>query len=203
MKKTANYDLNQWEKPDRIMMEDFNADNAKIDGALKANANAVTAESNARKAAITSEANARTAAVNTKTGWVNVGTYSAVLNSAENKLFVPMAGINCADYVVMEFVVTPPSIRGTYHFRFNGWSGYYLHSTSAQPGGTAPVDYPGVYYIFPMKNPDARITLLMSGRLVLGISDGNYGGINSISFLPDGSTASMSGTCTVRVRGLK
>lgn len=34
MKKTANYGLNQWEKTDRIQMEDFNADNAKIEAAL-------------------------------------------------------------------------------------------------------------------------------------------------------------------------
>ena len=36
MNKTENYQLNQWEKTDRIMMEDFNGDNAKIDAALKA-----------------------------------------------------------------------------------------------------------------------------------------------------------------------
>ena len=32
--QTPNYNLNQWIKTDRIMMEDFNADNAKIDAAL-------------------------------------------------------------------------------------------------------------------------------------------------------------------------
>ena len=31
MTKTTNYQLNQWAKPDRVMMDDFNADNAKID----------------------------------------------------------------------------------------------------------------------------------------------------------------------------
>ena len=36
MKKTTNYQLNQWEKTDRIMMDDFNADNAKIEAALAA-----------------------------------------------------------------------------------------------------------------------------------------------------------------------
>lgn len=36
MNKTPNYQLNQWEKSDRIMMEDFNADNAKIEAALEA-----------------------------------------------------------------------------------------------------------------------------------------------------------------------
>ena len=41
MTKTTNYQLNQWAKSDRLMMDDFNADNAKIDAALKANADAI------------------------------------------------------------------------------------------------------------------------------------------------------------------
>ena len=43
MTKTTNYQLNQWAKSDRLMMDDFNADNAKIDAALKANADAIAA----------------------------------------------------------------------------------------------------------------------------------------------------------------
>lgn len=35
MTKTTNYQLNQWAKSDRILMDDFNADNRKIDAALK------------------------------------------------------------------------------------------------------------------------------------------------------------------------
>ena len=53
MNKTANFQLTQWEKTDRIMMEDFNRDNAAIDVALKSNAEAVAAETAARKAADT------------------------------------------------------------------------------------------------------------------------------------------------------
>jgi len=34
MKQTEKYQLNQWEKTDRIQMEDFNNDNAKIETAL-------------------------------------------------------------------------------------------------------------------------------------------------------------------------
>ena len=34
MAETGNYQLKQWEKTDRIQMEDFNADNAKTDQAL-------------------------------------------------------------------------------------------------------------------------------------------------------------------------
>ena len=53
MQKTTNYQLNQWVKSDRIQMEDFNSDNAKIDAALKSNADAVAAETAAREAADT------------------------------------------------------------------------------------------------------------------------------------------------------
>ena len=41
--KTANYQLSQWSKSDRIQMDDFNSDNAKIDTALKALADKDTA----------------------------------------------------------------------------------------------------------------------------------------------------------------
>ena len=46
MNYTENYQLNQWEQTDRVLMDDFNADNAKLDAALKANADAVTALAN-------------------------------------------------------------------------------------------------------------------------------------------------------------
>ena len=36
MTKTENYNLNQWEATDPIRREDFNADNAAIDAAIKA-----------------------------------------------------------------------------------------------------------------------------------------------------------------------
>lgn len=34
--KTSNYKLNQWIKTDPVLMDDFNADNSKIDAAIKA-----------------------------------------------------------------------------------------------------------------------------------------------------------------------
>ena len=52
MNQTTNYQLSQWESTDRILMSDFNGDNAKIDAALKANADAIEAEAAARAAAL-------------------------------------------------------------------------------------------------------------------------------------------------------
>ena len=60
MNKTTNFQLTQWEKTDRIMMEDFNRDNAAIDAALKSNAEAVAAETAAREAADTALGDAAT-----------------------------------------------------------------------------------------------------------------------------------------------
>ena len=41
--QTPNYRLSRWAGTDRILMEEFNSDNEKIDTALKANADAVAA----------------------------------------------------------------------------------------------------------------------------------------------------------------
>ena len=59
--QTPNYKLSQWERTDKVQMEDFNADNAKIDGALKAQDSALAAEASARQSADAAEAQARAA----------------------------------------------------------------------------------------------------------------------------------------------
>ena len=50
MTKTTNYRLPEWEKTDRIQMKDFNDMTATLDAALKANADAIAAETTARVA---------------------------------------------------------------------------------------------------------------------------------------------------------
>lgn len=60
MTETPNYKLTQWTETDRILMEDFNDDNAKLDAALKAHDTAIAAR--ARTAALDAETAARTRA---------------------------------------------------------------------------------------------------------------------------------------------
>ena len=83
MNKTSNYQLCQWDGEDRILRTDFNEDNAKIDAALKQQANSIaginstlsgkaststvnsltnTVNQKANQSALTAEVNARTAA---------------------------------------------------------------------------------------------------------------------------------------------
>ena len=47
--ETPNYRLSRWAGTDRILVEEFNSDNEKIDTALKANADAAAAAAAARE----------------------------------------------------------------------------------------------------------------------------------------------------------
>ncbi len=62
MERTEQYQLSRWQKSDRILMDDFNADNAKIDAALAANAAAILAEKANREAGAAAEESARKSA---------------------------------------------------------------------------------------------------------------------------------------------
>ena len=91
MNKTANYQLNQWAKSDRVLMEDFNADNAKLDAALAA----LDEENTQRKSAIS--------ALQTKSSLQEIKTVSAT--TAEPSVTVPVNDISWSRWkiVAMEF----------------------------------------------------------------------------------------------------
>lgn len=72
MQYTSNYDLNQWEAADIVTRADFNADNAKIDAALKTVA---TAAANAQSA-VSSKGNC-TVVCGTYTGTGSSGSAGA------------------------------------------------------------------------------------------------------------------------------
>jgi len=74
---TKNYNLCQWEPSDKVLREDFNADNAKLDAAL--------AKIETKADAAKTQAQAITNAAYTKTGYTPfvVGYYSG--NNAESR----------------------------------------------------------------------------------------------------------------------
>ena len=77
LNETTYYQLSLWDEDDRILMEDFNGDNAKIDAALKANADAAAGKADAEdvaalEAAVAGKGNCRIAS-GTYTGNGNTG----------------------------------------------------------------------------------------------------------------------------------
>lgn len=81
MKQTPNYALNQWETTDRILMADFNADNTKLDAALKAEADARTEAAEALAAAVALRGNCQL--------WVTTYTGSGKAGETKNSLTFP------------------------------------------------------------------------------------------------------------------
>ena len=98
MNQTANYQLSQWEASDRILMEDFNSDNSKIDAALEAQAEAITG----LNAAIRDQS----AALNTLRN--RVGAQMLANGAApvgEDSFIIPMSGVTWSQWKTVYIVV--------------------------------------------------------------------------------------------------
>lgn len=92
-KHTPNYNLSQWERSDKVLMEDFNADNTKIDTALAAKAdksalNSLSSTVSGHTAALAGKGNCRVAHF-TYTGNGNSGgSNPTVIRFSGKPLFV-------------------------------------------------------------------------------------------------------------------
>ena len=110
--QTPNYNLNQWSKDDRVLMEDFNADNAKIDaaiGAVAAKAASLAAEK-ADKAALD--------AVAAACPYVKLLDYTST--AAVTRLDVDVYGIDFTPYHKIELFYETPNASAETTMHVNG-----------------------------------------------------------------------------------
>lgn len=151
MNQTANYQLSQWEPTDRILMSDFNADNAKIDAALKANADAITAEAAARQQAVTAltqtvsgKASASALeALEAQVGPKLIGTQT--VSASTNYWNVQLGEVDWSAWSMVRVVCKPVlSSGGNYEAQINGSYRYSLGSN---------VTGPCVVLLFPGRDP--------------------------------------------------
>lgn len=118
MKQTQNYHLSQWEKTDRIKMEDFNSDNQKIDSQLHAamqqlaqaaSQEGLAAEQAAREAAVSAESATREAAdtqLRSENMWVKLG--EATLQSAGTTLTMTIPSAELYSRFSVQFSTAGP-----------------------------------------------------------------------------------------------
>lgn len=125
MKKTQNYQLSQWEKTDRIEMEDFNSDNEKTDAALQGLAAQLTAKAD-----------------QSELPWVKIG--EATLNTAAKTLTVTVPNAEQYHHLEMDFyasgcyILYPCWNENTGPFRY----AYYSSDTPAVLAGGHVNFYP-------------------------------------------------------------
>lgn len=137
MKKTANYGLNLWEKTDRIQMEDFNADNAKIEAALAQEANARTAGDTSLQNSLGAELQA----IRNLLPIVHLQTITT--SSTANKVDIDLSEIdwNTYLYVLLRIDGATTSSAASFYVRMNGYSGDYDYYYSSDGGSSNNENY--------------------------------------------------------------
>ena len=153
LNQTANYQLCQWDPTDRILMEDFNKDNEKIDAALKANADAIAAEVTARAA-----------------GDVYVKLLDMTTEAAAQTITVDLSQLDLSPYQYLDVVADIPGNFNEVWMRVNNIQSYTL------PGSASTVGYFAVsQYDDQVKNQiRARIIGRGGARLFCSFYDLSY-----------------------------
>ena len=135
---TEHYSLSQWLAADQVQRTDFNADNAKIDAALKTNADAIAAETAARTAAINEHA--QTLAVLTERAGAHLLASGSVSQDGAASISIPLPGIQWDEwklvYLVLRVAVSNGS-NSTYYCRINEGGFALFAAKSNHDGHTA------------------------------------------------------------------
>ena len=153
MNQTANYQLCQWDPTDRILMENFNKDNGKIDTALKENTDAIAAEVTARAA-----------------GDVYVKLLDMTTEAAAQTITVDLSQLDLSPYQYLDVVADIPGNFNEVWMRVNNIQSYTL------PGSASTVGYFAVsQYDDQVKNQiRARIIGRGGARLFCSFYDLSY-----------------------------
>ena len=158
MTKTTNYQLNQWAKSDRIMMTDFNADNQKLDAALKAGADAVAAVEAKADQAISSYQYLYGYAGPHMLDAKNIGFTSASFT-------VSLGDINWNDWHELHLCITPfgSSTTAPFTLRWNGASGEALGTGTANADGSITNVKMLHVVLYPMGHTEANVCGMILG----------------------------------------
>ncbi len=101
---TPNYQLSQWEPSDQFVRTDFNEDNAKIDSALKANADAVSMAAQANlwvkvgEASLSSASRALSVSVPNASQFRELRVYASPKTASEGLAKISLNGSTAAQY---------------------------------------------------------------------------------------------------------
>lgn len=202
MEKTPRYQLSQWEKTDRILMEDFNADNANLEAALtalntevgkKAEASAL----NSAKSALQTE-DARLNSVKLEMVTILDKTYSV---SNASTLSIPVGSLG--GYAVVAVDLALPNATTTIKSGGSSESAISLSGDAPLSGALAEASGKSRILMFPMKYTSAHIRTTTYGEnhsIYLGKSSSTFG--TQISLLLTFRTT-LTYNVKVKITGIK
>lgn len=215
MEKTPNYRLSQWAKTDRILMEDFNADNAAVEAALTALNTAVgqkasAAALNSAKSALQTE-DARLDSVKLEFVTLQEGTYTAA--SGTTQLNIPVDGpaigqcvAACID-VLSDDMTAYEYTLGLGPLSTINYGGEYWSpgATSFTSDAILPAfsRKRALLLMFPMKQGEAVITAFSGSQTpYLGRWNHTYNELTTLRIKSKDKTA-FSGSFQVKISGIR
>ncbi|MCI9332842.1 MAG: hypothetical protein HFG05_11850 [Oscillibacter sp.] len=183
MKKTAHYQLNQWELEDRIRMSDFNSDNAKIDAAVAAALAKAVSEGKRLDTALNAAKDQLQTAVNTSKAQLqsSIGAVEDRLAAAKTALEAEDRRLNETKLELNTLLTTTVTVdvgsAGRIDLRGLDLGSYFLFSVSLEGALGAQINFNGVENSFSMR-PNSSVS--MAGNV--GIVD--YGLRGTFLFYP-------------------
>ena len=204
LNQTEYYQLSLWDPEDRILMENFNKDNEKIDTALKENADAIATEAAAR-------AEADAALLAQLRGENPYAVLADVTVAAETaQVDLDVSEIPFTDYLRVEFWISMPTEgMRTVFLRLNGNSAKnYYHTTTMQNNyqDTYLLAYTcGGTNLFQLNQPDAGssvVCLYAAGNVQVSTAPCKWGELVTWNFAAESGQKIPAGTRIV-LKGLR
>ena len=168
MNKTANFDLPQWEKSDFIQMDDFNAAFGTLDGALKAQSDAI-----AGKAGSDEVGAVRQEIVETRAANCLVKLAGPIVTAADNaEMNFDLSQVDMSKVAALFFTFCAGSSSGNMEISVNGTS---LGTVCSNSWSTTA----GILWLVPMSGDVSFVS-----TLVLNNSNGTagYGGCGAVKW---------------------
>lgn len=203
MEKTPRYQLSQWEKTDRILMEDFNADNANLEAALASLAAGQTAETTrvntelAQKADITTLNSVKSALQtedarlnSVKLQLVDLGRLTITPTGTSRSADVSFNGTLLGQCVAAFVDVTAPSGASQVGVTFNQGGSIAFQSTGVYLSGFMRLysGNKGRMIFFPLGDPDSIIGCLsVAPNISIGYSSMTFRQVTKIGLYANGS----------------
>ena len=188
--KTSNYDLNQWDAGDRVLREDFNADNATIDAAL---------------AAADAKLDSTLAQIMARQHFQTITEIPIPATGGRNaNLTLPSINWSHYYYVIFEFAVTGTGEGMIYMNGTSGGQSYQIGASSSKSGLAAFSTSSTMTFLFmPHYSNQHHVSgLFLYGGLGCASSNVKYADWKTLYFSMSDSSYSLTGG-KILVRGVR
>lgn len=206
MEQTETYQLSQWEKTDRILMSDFNADNAKLENALSALAAKDTQLNAAIAAAKTELAAESTRLDGAKLEQATLLSTSYTASGSNYAITVPGSQMGSCSIVCVDITPSSSSNGGVvYPNGSDSWHWQLGKSSTATGLWELAAGKRSRAIFFPLKLSSSQLycVIFTGSSFATGYSAVTYSSLKSLNLKPASNASAVSGGGSIRIYGLK